>query len=93
IETYEDDVENNIFLIGRTGSGKSTLANEIRVGIKYRVMGFLGVRLIFVTSRDVKVLDQSGPGPRAKTDRTWSCKTSPRAVQDLVFIQKIAKAH
>ncbi|RHZ88245.1 hypothetical protein Glove_25g34 [Diversispora epigaea] len=29
IETHEDDVENNIFLIGRTGSGKSTLANVI----------------------------------------------------------------
>ncbi|CAG8583214.1 2008_t:CDS:1 [Diversispora eburnea] len=28
-ETHEDDVENNILLIGRTGSGKSTLANVI----------------------------------------------------------------
>src|ERR1051325_4451564 len=29
IETQEDDVENNIFLIGRTGNGKSTLANVL----------------------------------------------------------------
>ncbi|CAG8562440.1 8392_t:CDS:2 [Diversispora eburnea] len=34
-ETYEDDVENNIFLIGRTGSGKSTLANVISGGDKF----------------------------------------------------------
>ncbi|CAG8693670.1 11190_t:CDS:2 [Dentiscutata erythropus] len=29
IETYEDETENNILLIGTTGSGKSTLANVI----------------------------------------------------------------
>ncbi|CAJ0651613.1 13401_t:CDS:2 [Entrophospora sp. SA101] len=28
-ETYEDDMENNILIIGRTGSGKSSLANVI----------------------------------------------------------------
>ncbi|RHZ88226.1 hypothetical protein Glove_25g10 [Diversispora epigaea] len=35
IETHEDDVENNIFLIGRTGSGKSTLANVISGGNEF----------------------------------------------------------
>ncbi|CAG8699006.1 hypothetical protein C2G38_2089917 [Gigaspora rosea] len=29
VETYEDEIENNILLIGTTGSGKSTLANVI----------------------------------------------------------------
>ncbi|RHZ81838.1 hypothetical protein Glove_117g373 [Diversispora epigaea] len=35
IETYEDDVEKNIFLIGRTGGGKSALANVISGSNKF----------------------------------------------------------